>query len=106
MLDAADILIHRHPVIDALVDHAAVSIGAAVAHVIPGGIDKGIHRIGSRRAGLPQAGNRFSGSVLFFIEWDCGSVRHQVFGQHHRQSFSGTGMVRNRRNDDGGSASQ
>src|ERR1700677_2065709 len=33
MLDAADVLIHRHPVVIAPIDHRVARIGRAIAHV-------------------------------------------------------------------------
>ena len=46
VFDAADVLIHRAPVVVALVDHGLVGVRRAVAHVVPGAVDKGVHRVG------------------------------------------------------------
>ncbi len=47
MLNTADILINRHPVINRLcIKHTAIVICAAVSFKIPGGFNKRIHCIG------------------------------------------------------------
>ena len=46
VFDAADVLIHRHPVVGALVDHCCRAVGRAVTLEIPGGIDERVHRVG------------------------------------------------------------
>ena len=46
MLDAADVLVDRHPVIHrAPLEHAALIGGRAVTEEVPGGLDKGVHRV-------------------------------------------------------------
>src|SRR6185295_11770322 len=44
--DAADVLVDRHPVARALVDHALVLPRAAEAVEVPGRIDEGVHGVG------------------------------------------------------------
>ena len=46
VLDAANVLVDRQPVIDALVHHRACLVGASVAHEVPRRIDESIHRVG------------------------------------------------------------
>ena len=47
MLNTADVLIHRHPVIHRLAgEHAAVMPGTAVSFEVPGRLHKGIHGVG------------------------------------------------------------
>ena len=46
VFDTADILVHSHPVVIAFVDHGSFTVGRAIAHVIPTGIDEGVHRVG------------------------------------------------------------
>ena len=46
MFDTADVLVHCHPVVIALVDHGSFAVGRAIAHVIPAGIDEGVHCVG------------------------------------------------------------
>ena len=46
VFDTADVLVHCHPVIIAFVDHGSFAVGRAIAHVIPAGIHKGVHRVG------------------------------------------------------------
>ncbi len=58
VLDAADVLVHRHPVRSALVDHRRVVAGAGVAEEVPGRVHEGVHRVGlaPRRAAALRAG--------------------------------------------------
>ena len=46
VLDPADVLVHRHPVVVAAVDHRGRSVRRAVAHVVPGRVDERVHRVG------------------------------------------------------------
>lgn len=46
VLDAADVLVHRHPIVGALVDHGRGAVGRAVALEVPGAVDEGVHRVG------------------------------------------------------------
>ena len=63
VLDAADVLVHRQPVVDALVHHGALVVRAGVAHVVPGRVHEGVHGVGLARApacrtwGSRRAGN-------------------------------------------------
>ena len=85
VLDAADVLIDGQPVSRALIDHRAVLVRARVAHVVPRGIDEGVHRVGfaARRAAAP--------GTLALVERRrpgervAAAVRHQVLRQHHRK---------------------
>ncbi len=89
VLDAADVLVDRHPVARALVDHALVLAGTAEAREVPRRIDERIHGVGlalrgaaARRAlrleELGQPGERIAGAV-----------GHEVLGQPDRQLLVG-----------------
>ena len=63
VLDPADVLVHRHPVIIAGINHGTTCVGRAVAHEVPGRVDKCVHRVGfasrwrvaTRAVGAPEA---------------------------------------------------
>src|SRR2546422_8505658 len=50
-LDAADVLVHRQPVVRARVHHRG-RVRARVAHEVPGGVDEGVHGVGFAAARL------------------------------------------------------
>ena len=85
VLDAADILIHRQPIIDALIDHGLIVIRARKAQVIPRRIDEGVH-------GVRLAPRRLVAFRTFGIEkrrrfqqWIAAAVGYQIIRQLHRQ---------------------
>src|SRR5471030_572816 len=84
MLDAADVLVHRQPVVHTLVHHLRCA-RTGVADVIPGRIDEGVHGVGLAPRGLAamRAGAIEKRPVL--VQWIARTVRHQVLGQRHRQ---------------------
>ena len=86
MLDAADVLVHAagHPVVGAGIDHRG-RVGRAVAHVVPGAVDEGVHRVGlaPRRLAAGWAGAAQERLVL--RQRAAAAIGHQVLGQDHRQ---------------------
>ncbi len=84
MLDAADVLVHRHPVIVAAVDHGG-AVRARIAHVVPARIDEGIHRVGLAARRLAARRARALQEARVLGERVAAAVWHQVFGQTHRQ---------------------
>ncbi len=88
VLDAADVLIHRQPLLRCTrLDQAAGALRAGIAGVVPGRFHKSVHGVGfsPRRAAALGAG-------AFIKFWHLGqrrarAVRHHVFRQHHRQLF-------------------
>ncbi len=86
VLDAADVLVHRHPVARAFADHGLGVAGVAVAHVVPGRIDEGVHGVGfaPRRCAADRAGD--AGMEAFVAQQRvAAAVGDAVFGQHHGQ---------------------
>jgi hypothetical protein len=85
VLDAPDVLIHRHPVGNTLVHHGAPIIRTGVAQVVPGRIHERVHGVGfaPRRAAARWAADlherRGPG------KWVAAAIGHQVFGQKDRQ---------------------
>src|SRR3989304_1708462 len=56
VLDPADVLVHRHPVVDGLgIRHPAVVLRRAIPEEIPRGLDEGVHRVGVAAARPPAA---------------------------------------------------
>src|SRR5690625_2872180 len=91
VFDAADVLVHGHPVIIALVDHSFVVVGAGVAHEVPRRIHEGIHGVGFA-TGICAALRAFAvqkGLVLF--QRVSAAVGNQVFGQQDRKLGFGHG---------------
>ncbi len=87
VLDTADVLVHRHPVVGAAVHHGVVVVGAGVAHEVPTRIDEGVHGVGfalGRFAAL-RAGHVDERRAL--VQRVAAAVGNQVFGQDDRQVF-------------------
>ena len=84
VLDAADVLVHRHPVVVARVDHRR-RVRARVAHVVPGRIDERVHRVGLALRGLAAARARHVQEVGALRERVAAAVGDAVLGQHDRQ---------------------
>ena len=85
MLDAADVLVHRHPVIGAFVDHRRVVARRAVAHVVPGRIDEGVHGVGFAACGLAAGRADTLQEAFVFGQRIAAAVGYQIVWQHHRQ---------------------
>ncbi|MND77976.1 hypothetical protein D3C80_696800 [compost metagenome] len=86
MFDAADVLVHRQPVVGrGRVDHALVVGRRSIAGEVPGAFHEGVHGVGfalGRRAAFR------AGAVVelgHLRQRAAGAVRHHVFRQHHRQ---------------------
>ena len=99
MFNAADVLVHRHPVVGTAGHHLVGVGGVAVPHEIPGRIHKRVHRVGLAARGLAaqRAGHALvaprTGSMKAFM-LDQGVARtigNAVLRQHHRQVFFGHG---------------
>ena len=85
MLDAADVLVDRHPVPRARVHHRLGVVRAGIAREIPGRIHEGVHGVG---LALRRSAARGAGRLVergHFRERIAGAVRHQVLGQAHGQ---------------------
>ena len=85
VLDAADILVHRHPVIDRRLHQRDVGGRAAIAGEIPGAVDEGVERVGlpPGRGAAGRAGDVLPGRVV--VQRVAGPVEGDVVGQAHRQ---------------------
>ncbi len=93
VLDAADVLVGRHPVVGAGIDHGRVRRARrrvdAVAGVVPRRIDEGVHGVGfalGRLAALRAGAIDEIGALRQRI---AGTVGHAVFGQRHGQLVVG-----------------
>ncbi|EJX03854.1 hypothetical protein EVA_08040 [gut metagenome] len=87
VFDTADVLIHRHPVVIAFVDHGRIAVMRAIALEVPGAVDEGIHRIGFT-LGIAAALRTFHFEEGFALrERIAGTVRNQVFGENDREIF-------------------
>ena len=95
--DAADVLVHRHPVFVVRRDHLVVivrrGVGGGVAHVIPRRIDEGIHRVGFAFGGFGALGTSAVDETLVCLERTSGAVGDQVLWQYDRQILLGNGHV-------------
>ena len=85
VLDAADILIHRHPVGERPPVQRRLVARRAEAQEIPAGIDEGIEGVGVAQGAAPagRAGHALPGRVPF--ERVAGPVDGHVVGQRHGQ---------------------
>ena len=85
MLDAADILIDRHPIADGVVIDRPLGIGGAEAGEVPGGIDEGVEGVGLAlgRAAALRAGDVLPGRVVG--ERVAGLIEGDILGQGDRQ---------------------
>ena len=79
VLDAADILIDRHPVIDRLPLHRHIGVRAAEAREIPGAVDEGVERVGlpPRRARRSAGRRRASRSDGGPADCPAGRTSHR-----------------------------
>ena len=84
VLDAADVLVHRHPVVVARVDHRR-RVRARVAHVVPRRIDERVHRVGLALRRLAARRARDVDEVGALAQRIAAAVGHAVLGQHDRQ---------------------
>ena len=86
MLDAADVLVHGHPVGGALADHGVIQRGVAIAHEVPGRVHEGVHGVGLAPRCLTTGGTGHAGmKALVFVERVTAAIRDAIFGQHHGQ---------------------
>ena len=56
VLNPTDVLIHRHPVVVASINHRLIVAGRGVTHEVPRRIDKRIHRVGFTPGRFAAAG--------------------------------------------------
>jgi hypothetical protein len=95
VLDAADVLIDRHPAVEDLrVPGGVVVAGVRVAQVVPGGVDERVHRV--RLAPGRAAADRARGvdpvSADASGERPCGA-KSSMSGSSTGRSASGTGTM-------------
>ncbi len=85
VLDAADVLVDGHPVVERGLVRRRLGIGSRKAREIPGAVDEGVHRVGFARGGLGacRAGHVPPGRMP--IERIARHIEGRVLGQHHRQ---------------------
>ncbi|EWS65361.1 hypothetical protein Y695_01389 [Hydrogenophaga sp. T4] len=90
MFDAADVLVHRHPVVRALGHHLLAVGGVAIAHEVPGRIHEGVHGVGLATRGFTADGaSDTSVEAFVFVQRVARAVGDAVLRQHHRQVFLG-----------------
>src|SRR5476649_440928 len=86
VFDAADVLIHRQPVVGRGFFHqTAFIVRRGVTSVVPRGLDEGVHGVGFT---LGRCTAFRAGALVEFghaRQWRTGSIGHHVFGQYHRQ---------------------
>ncbi len=85
MFDAADVLVYRQPVIGALVHHGGIAVVAGVTGEIPGGLEKGIQRIGLARGFTAAGGAGGFVERRVFLDGGAHAIHHYVFRQYYRQ---------------------
>ena len=90
VLDTADVLVHRHPVVGARIDHGGVVLRTGVAHEVPGTVHEGVHGVGlaARRLAALRTGDA-GVEALVLVQRVAGTVRDAVIRQHHRQVLLG-----------------
>ena len=70
VLDAADVLVHGHPVLRRLpLEHALLVSGRAVAEEVPGGFHEGIHGVGVAPGPASALGTGGVDEARHFREW-------------------------------------
>ena len=89
VFDTADVLVHRHPVIGFVIDHAVAAELAGVARVVPGRIDEGVHGVGFTPCRLAAPGAIDMQEIVALAERIARAVGHAVLGQHHRKLLVG-----------------
>ena len=89
VLDAADVLVHRHPVGGALVQHGGIAIAAREACEVPGGLDECVQGVGLALGGSTalRAGGLVEGRDL--TERRHHALHLHVFRETHGQIFVG-----------------
>ena len=98
MLDAANVLVHAaaaggfglvpHPVVGAGTHHLSAVLRVAVAHEVPGRIDKGVHGVRLAPGGLAANRADHAGMKAFVLDQRITrAVRHAVLRQDHGQVF-------------------
>ena len=104
VLDAADVLIHRQPVVGSRrIQHALVVVRGAVAGVVPGGLHEGVEGIGLAERFLAVVGGL--GPLGVSLDGALDAIHHHIFRQQYRQLiFRGRhhGTVRQGQHGDGG----
>jgi hypothetical protein len=93
VLDAADILIDRHPVALGVAFGRRLCIRRGEAQEIPGRVHEGVHGVGlaPRRLAAARAGDVLPGRVT--VERIAGTVEGDVLGRRHRQILLSTGTA-------------
>jgi hypothetical protein len=88
MLNAANVLIDRQPMIGSLIDHR-LRLRAAVARVVPRRLDKGIEGIGFALGGLTTSGTSDMAPVRIGLKRRAHASEFNRLGQGHRQIVIG-----------------
>ena len=90
VLDATNVLVHRHPVIGTFCHHGLVIFRIAIAHEIPRRIDKRIHSVGLAPRRNSANGADYTGvKTSMVVQRVAGTVRDTILRQHDRQVFLG-----------------
>ena len=90
VLDTANVLIHRHPVVGAFGHHGLVVFWIAIAHVIPRAVDKSIHRVGLASAGLAaHRAHHTRVKPFVLVQRVTRTIRHTIQRQDYRQILFG-----------------
>src|SRR6266436_59459 len=80
VLDAPDVLVHGHPIVGTLIDHAR-RVRTAVTHVIPGRVDKRVHRVSFAPCRPAALRTRTGEEPLILVQRIAGAIRHQILRQ-------------------------
>ena len=88
VLNAANVLVHWHPVVGTLADHGLIVFRIAVAHVVPRRINKGVHGVGLAATRLAAHRAHNAGVKPFvFCQRVARPIGHAILRQHHGQIF-------------------
>src|SRR5258708_3827755 len=93
MLDAADVMVDRHPVLRALGHHALFLVWAGEAHEVPGRVDEGVHGVGLAPGRLAALRALAIHERRRFGKRIAGAVGHEVFRQDDGKLAVGYGNV-------------
>ena len=86
VFDAADVLVHRHPVVGAFGDHLLAVGGIAIAHEVPGRIHESVHGVGLAPRGFTaHRADHASVEAFVLVQRVARAVGYAVLRQHHRQ---------------------
>ena len=90
VFNAANVLVHRHPVVGALGHHLLGVLGVAIAHEVPRRIDKRVHGVGFAARGFAAHRTHHTGVEAFvFVQRITRTIGDAILRQHHGQIFFG-----------------